>query len=106
MAATTQHEITRRKSHSVQCLEILHIHSQKGEGSRKGFQTTGATKNSLAHSECRQGRVLFSLGRSECSYLRDCATMFSQIVRQWFTRSFLVAESSFFLKREKKSKGS
>lgn len=32
--------------------------------------------------------------------------MFSHIVRQWFTRSFLVAESSFFLKGKKKSKGS
>lgn len=28
--------------------------------------------------------------------------MFSHIVRQWFTRSFLVAESSFFLKKQRK----
>ena len=32
--------------------------------------------------------------------------MFSHIVRQWFTRSFLVAESSFFLKGKTKSEGS
>lgn len=40
-----------KKYYSAQCLEILRIHGQKGEGSRKGFQTTGATKNLLARSE-------------------------------------------------------
>lgn len=33
------------------------------------------------------------------AYLRDWATMFSHIVRQWVTLSFLVVACSFFLEK-------